>query len=250
MTVDRLIIVFFHIKIGVNIGKALEEESILFSVDDLLIGLVVRICFAVFNDLFKITVFGKKLHRCLLADAFDSFVVIGAIACNALEVDNLVRIETKELFEIVLCIADSLAESFFEHFDCDMIGEIQKLKEVFVGGEQSYIIAFVAGIFCHRSCKIISFISFHLIPADIHCIEHFSCNRHLTDQFLRSGRALCLVVFELFLSEGRFSSIEGDIKVVAIIDHGFDFFDEIMKSEDCIDRQSAFCCHDITGVGG
>ena len=186
MTVDRLIIVLFHIKIGVDIGKALEEKSVLFSIDDLLIGLVVRICFAVFNDLFKMAVFGKKFHRCLFTDAFDSFVVIGAIACNALEVDNLVRIETEKLFEIVLRIADGLTESFFEHFDCDMIGEIQQLKEVFVGGEQSYIIAFVAGIFCHRSCKIISFISFHLIPADIHRIEHFSCNRHLADQLLRS----------------------------------------------------------------
>ena len=58
------------------------------------------------------------------------------------------------------------------------------------------------------------------------------------------------VFAEFFLSEGFFSCVKADKKMIFFFQKSFDFLDEVMECKDRIGRDSLFSGHEVSGVSG
>ena len=178
---------------------------------ELLAGDFLHMCEHVLNG----TVGQQQLRSCLRADTRDARNVVGRIAHESLEIDELHRLKAILLLEgsrvIVLELRDALLGQ--EHAQVWP----HELQSVAVARDDTHIIALSRGLRRERADDVVGLVVVLLEERDAHVRGELAQERELREEFLRRLVARALVVGIALRAEGMAALIKGQRHEVGLL---------------------------------
>ena len=178
---------------------------------ELLAGDILHMCEHVLDG----TVGQQQLRSCLRADTRDARNVIGRIAHESLEIDELERLKAILLLKgsrvIVLELRDALLGQ--EHAQVWP----HELQGVAVARDDAHIIALSRGLRRERAEDVVGLVVVLLEERDAHVRGELAQERELREEFLRRLVARTLVVGIALRAEGMAALVEGQRHEIGLL---------------------------------